>query len=810
MDALAVNLREFVAATFAPNKYSDSPMLRGIYFSSATQEGTPIDRMMASVSANFGLPRSVAAPQAGAGKSFFLNRLINDVIFTESELVGTNRTFESLLRWGRRTAFVALALASVAIIAAWSGTIAHNREAVAEVTFAADQFEEASGKIRPGGQNILPTLNVLNPLRKASGVYDKGLQPWFTGLGLYDDRVNKAAKALYQRNLHSYFLPAFRSSLERDIATLTSEDLELPSTLGTYIMLSDPKHQNNTVIIAWAEKHWQKRLIGKARERQQLLGHLQATLAQPLPASEPNPSVMKTARQQLSRIPLSQRLYKKLQLEHNRPVDLYEPIGGDSELIFGLNPDSPAFTMSELYTKAGFNEVDYSSNSNLIDKLEQDRWIFGNSEDTVFGVAERKELSQQIERAYLTDYSRNWERFLEALNIAPFGNLSSAVNVLEQLSDPSYSPLLATLEMVTENTQLRPPLVMSASESKSVSGLVPDNLQPTVVDKKFRELHRLTTSQKDRPAPVQKVLNAIADLKEFMSEMSSSDNSGEAAFNVAKNRFSSSAVNNPIQVIRKLAGRSSAPMKQWLQQIADHSWTVVLSTASRHVSNEWNQQVYSKYADLLVNRYPFDRNSDRETSLVDFNSFIGPKGIEITFFKTYLQPFIDTRKWKSKSIDGNTLSISNKAMEQFRLARTLRKALYSGSDEQMVFKFKMLPKKLDAGIKRFTLEIANSRLSYSHGPQISKDVTWTSGQDDRVRLLFEDLNGDNHRQEYSGDWAWMRLLDASNLEKGANSRQYLATFSVGSRKSEYQLTTKSSANPFNTTLLRGYKCPSRL
>ena len=806
MDALQGNLEDFICTTFAVNKFNASPMLRGVYFSSATQEGSPIDRMMASVNASFGLPRSVAAPQAGTGKSFFLNRLITDVIFAESELTGTNRKVELILRWGRRLSYVALAAVSVVMVVVWAGIVTQNRGFMDEVAVATDDYEEASKKMRMGSRDIVPTLNILKPLRQASLVYDQEEHPWLTGLGLYDGRVDAAAKSLYQENIVRYFLPSFRSGLERELSGLTAEDAGLPNTLGVYIMLSDKSRQNNEEITSWAQEYWQDQYKGNLERQQVLMAHLEALLREPLPESEPDPRLLLRVRQQLSRIPKSQRLYKQLQHNNSSAIDLYPQIGGDSELSFGIRPDDKLFSTAMLYTKKGFDTVDYSADSDLINRLEDDSWIYGSSDDLQYGEAERAELSKQIKRTYLTDYVRNWQVFLKEINIARFRDLDSAVDTLNLLSDPSYSPLLTTLELVTENTELRPPLL---NEDGAFTGVVPDELKPTLVDREFRDLHRLMKAEKNRPAQVQEALRAIEDLKEFMAEIASDNNPGAAAYKVAKARFNSDA-SNPIQKLRKRAERAPEPLQRWLEQIADHSWVLLLAQTSRYISDEWNQQVFSVYQRTLADRYPLNANSSNETPLTDFTSFIGPKGVESAFFAAYLQPFVDSRKWKLQVVDNRSLSISNEALQQLRRAHNLRQAYYLNGSDNIVFKFRLKPTKLDAGIKRFSLDLARERISYSHGPQISSDVSWTSGEDDRIRMLFEDLNGGMHRNQFEGDWAWMHLLDASSLRKGSNSSTYNATFKVGSRKVQYQLTSKTAANPFNTELLRGYRCPQRL
>ena len=807
MESLAGNLQEFIATTFAANAYHAAPTLRGAYFTSATQEGSPIDRMMAAVSANFGLPRSVTAPQVGSGKSFFLKRLLNDVVFPEAELVGSNHRFEALLLWGRRASYAALALLSIGLIVAWTSSITGNRGFMKSVSTEIDSYQQAANKHPAGRADLQSSLEVLQPLHNASRIYAQNQHPWLSGLGLYDGRVDAAAKALYQDKLNVYFLPQLSRALERELASLKADDPRLAQTLAVYLMLDDESRRDEQRIKTWGQQYWHRQFPESPEQRQQLQSHLDTLLSEPLSAASSDARLIERTRLKLSRVPMSQRLYQQLQNNNDVQVDLYSEIGGDSEIIFGIKPNNALFHTSALYTKTGFKEADYSADSELITQLHQSSWIYGDAEQFEYSASEREELSQQIERAYLTDYAKHWQKFLKQLNIASFRNLNATVETLSQLSDPSYSPLLTTLELASENTRLRPSLPAQSGTFAKLAGALPDSLKPTLVDKQFRDLQRLTQANDDRPAPSQKAIEAITELKEFMDGIASNGNPGQAAYQVVRARFDGGA--NPLQKLRSRAARSPEPLQHWLEQIADNTWRVLLSASSGYINREWQQQVYNPYQNSLANRYPLNADTSEEASLADFSGFFGPEGIEQTFFNNYLAPFIDTRKWQLRRVDGRSLHISSQALEQLRRAHQVRKAYYAKSD-QVAFSFRLKPNKLDGGIKRFTFELGNSRVSYSHGPQLSKTLNWVGGEHDRARLLFEDLNGDVHRAHYTGDWAWLHLLDAAQLRSGGRANSTKATFSVGSRKAQYLLSANSSARPFNTNLLHGYRCPQRL
>ena len=80
----------FLDSAFGSGWTGERPLLRGIYLASGTQEGSPIDRVVATLSRSFNLERKVQPPTVGSGKSFFLRRLLRDVIVGEAGLAERN------------------------------------------------------------------------------------------------------------------------------------------------------------------------------------------------------------------------------------------------------------------------------------------------------------------------------------------------------------------------------------------------------------------------------------------------------------------------------------------------------------------------------------------------------------------------------------------------------------------------------------------------------------------------------------------------------------------------------------------------
>src|SRR6202022_4399583 len=81
----------FLNQIFEPTRYHVNATLRGFYFTSGTQQGTPIDQLIGSLARSFGAEQVASTGYSGVGKSFFLTDLISKVIIGEADWVSTDR-----------------------------------------------------------------------------------------------------------------------------------------------------------------------------------------------------------------------------------------------------------------------------------------------------------------------------------------------------------------------------------------------------------------------------------------------------------------------------------------------------------------------------------------------------------------------------------------------------------------------------------------------------------------------------------------------------------------------------------------------
>src|SRR5579863_5252781 len=147
ISAIKKPVSEFLARIFEPTRYQTNATLRGFYFTSGTQEGTPFDQVIGALQKSYGVESFGAAAFSGAGKSFFLHDLLAKVVFGEAGWVSTNigavrRSFAI-----RATAFSLITIATLAVLGAWWMSYSRNAALIADTDRAVDGYAAAAGPL---------------------------------------------------------------------------------------------------------------------------------------------------------------------------------------------------------------------------------------------------------------------------------------------------------------------------------------------------------------------------------------------------------------------------------------------------------------------------------------------------------------------------------------------------------------------------------------------------------------------------------------------------------------------------------------
>jgi type VI secretion system protein ImpL len=280
-------------------------MLRGVYFTSGTQEGSPIDRVLGTLARSFNLERAAVPAAAGTGKSFFLSRLLREVIFPESGLAARDEKLEAGRRRLRLAAFGAIGAATAGVLGLWTISYLGNSRFVAEAqarAAAASAEIKALGTPAPGQEPQL--LKALSTLRTLPGGYADQAdgEASVPGFGLSQGgKLGAQAQRAYRNALRDALLPRAARALEAQLR----EGLRAPKpgegvaeAAAAYLSLYDSKSPDIRLIEPALRRAWR---VPDA-DRAALAAHLQAALEDGAPeVRHPrDEAIIKDARQRLA------------------------------------------------------------------------------------------------------------------------------------------------------------------------------------------------------------------------------------------------------------------------------------------------------------------------------------------------------------------------------------------------------------------------------------------------------------------------------------------------------------------------------
>lgn len=247
----------FLSDTFKASRFRTPPLLRGVYFSSGTQEGTPIDRLLGIMGQAFGITSSATHAHSGTGHSYFLTRLLRDVVFPEANLVylrpGQRPAMRGVYRLGAAAACLLAVLGIVLLLLAYQG----NRQLVAAVASDAEDRPDAtslqglSPLKAPQFQAILPVLDDRASLAQQVAQRDEGLMAAARWSFFQGPILAGAAESAYERALVDLLLPNLQVTMEQQMRGALRDPATLGNLLPIYEMLVGAAQVDPARIKSW-------------------------------------------------------------------------------------------------------------------------------------------------------------------------------------------------------------------------------------------------------------------------------------------------------------------------------------------------------------------------------------------------------------------------------------------------------------------------------------------------------------------------------------------------------------------------------
>ncbi|CDG85971.1 type VI secretion system membrane subunit TssM [Janthinobacterium agaricidamnosum] len=832
--AIRDGLESMLAEIFQSSVYADAALLRGVYFTSGTQDGRPIDRVMGALAGAFGLDRNVLAPHAASGRSYFLTRLLRDVIFKEADLGGLNRQAERRRQWINWGATAAIGVALVLTVIALLVSHSRNQDMVGDVAGRTRDIERLVAATSPqdGVLALLPPLAAARNLPAGYAQRDDGVA-LLNRFGLYQgDKLGSGAQTLYHRLLREMLLPRIVLRMEAVLrrGDANNQDL-LYETLRVYLMLGDRKFFDAESVQAWLDLDWSRNLDGaSAEQRRQLAGHVAALLEDPeLSGAQLDPALIAQVRQTLALMPLPLRVYNRLKREvaaaRLPDVSINGAAGRDvSSLLARRSGESLTRGLPGLYSVAGYRKLLERSGQAAAD-VARDNWILDRQEEAAGSNPagdDKNQLKGAVLQLYFADYIQQWDTLLGDIKVQPFGTLDQAARISNALGAPD-SPLRTLLATASRETtldqagdtaadasvgelvkgrldQARKKLESALGGTETAAPPSPGSDNPVTLH--FADLHKLATGAAGAALPLDATLAMLKDAALFFDAADSARRSGAVA-----------PPGDALVRLKRAADGKPAPLSGILQYVESAGNSLTLGNERARLSALWAGSGAQFCGAAIAGRYPLVRGAAREITPEDFGKFFGQGGAMDDFFTRNLASYVDMSgaQWRWRSGGGAAaLGISQETLDQFQRGARLRDMMFAAGGRQPSLRFDLKPVSADAALSKIVLTIDGQPVTLVQGGPLQGSAVILPSGKDGGRIKLEAIPALQAELAAEGPWAWFRMMDKAVLTPGPQGEKYRVTFDLEGRKAVYELTASSVVNPFQRDALEQFRCPASL
>lgn len=702
----------FVNALFRPNPFSESPLLRGFYFTSSAGQGAVGARHL-------------------SGQELFTRNLFRQVLLPDRHIVASAQAAKS---HPGRLRNVLLAAGAALVLCFFAGAVVsffNNRELIADVQARGQELAEVRKAVSrnyddpDSARRELVAIERLREKLAELDEYERTSPPLSLRFGLYSgDNLNEEGsllrhyyfEAVEQRFLRPAFarmtedLRAFAAGANRaplaaagEASTAAGTPAGSPATpspnpaaaaspnsqpspsaaappderlleqyydlLKAYLMLSKPDKVESSFLANELRAYW--RLSAPPGREEEALRQLDFYASQAARADvshpEPDAALVARAQNRLTAYPVVSRVYKRIVSDINQrvkyPVNLSTIPGARAGDVL-----TSSYSVPPAYTLDGYARWRDVMQSSAADEFRRDDWVMQGTEATEQALDVKKDELQNI---YYRNYGDHWQRFLQELRVREYGRKDDAVRKLRLLSG-STSPLDAVLREVARQTDfsggggglfawLAGLFRSRASES---------NLTP--VERDFRPLILFVSGKDERTNEYRAKLNNVGDklnryprsLPELSKQMQSAD--------VIDLRVARQDVDSLLETKNFNATPAGEAAARLLRQPLDNLATLLSVTDFDQIQRLW-EQLAAKSWQPLAGLYPFADGAG-DASVAAVSNFLNPDGGELTrFFNERLRPYFED-DWSPRREAADKFTPEFVAF--LRNARRLRDALF--------------------------------------------------------------------------------------------------------------------------------------
>jgi type VI secretion system protein ImpL len=852
-ELLRQRVSDFLSGVFDPSEKRSAGNLRGFYFSSGTQEGTPIDQLLGAMGRTFG---SVGSEHlSGKGRSFFLHDLLAKVIFAESGWVSYDPAGDRRALIGRYGVIAAAGAIAIFMLGALTASFVANRSLAVATEDTIAQYREAAGPAleqdvvsEPDLENVVGPLEMLRAMPAGHENRSQPVPPIETfGLG-QRKRLNSASETAYRHALERMLRPRLLLQTEAAIHRNLSDPISLYEPLKIYLMLGGkaPK-ADDEFIVRWMNRDWeQHRFPGSSNRegRAVLERHLRAMLEYDdayNPVYELDLALVDAARRVLGGMTVADRAQAVLKSTlGDVPIDDFVVTvraGPESALVLEARDatDISQLRVPGIYTRSGFNDFYLDQLARVARALTEDRWVIGAGGEQGEIEQELLRLGPELLDRYSKEFAAAWDAALAKLKFRPMSTDKPQYLALSAAASPN-SPIRRLFEAVALETVLtqRPETAGASAGLQKAAGNAmhaderarglarigieiegrksqiragaafadTGQVPGANIEAQFRPFHALVEGRPGQ-RPIDALVQNFHDLYQSMVLAASAPAQAERA---------NASLQLKIQALRLNASRLPKVLANMVQELADELEGDAAETSIERLNETLHSAVTNVCREIIADRYPFTGGGASEVPISDFSRLFAPNGIIDRYFAQHLAPLVDMSRqsweWRQESRLGR--SLSKATLSQFQLAAEIRDAFFQLGDPTPSVKLTFTPFSLHSEVDMALLNIDGQVVqSYQTGSGTST-IDWPAGPGSGQAsiTLTPELPGRQSSMKFEGPWALKRLMDAGTVTR--NSDAIEVRFVIGGRDVAYTIQTNTKTDPFSLQALTQFTCPTTL
>ncbi|MGF1905623.1 type VI secretion system membrane subunit TssM [Aliivibrio salmonicida] len=799
--------------------------IREVFFSSSLQGGRKYNLLAKSCSNYFNLPIIASEHGQLTETPYFTRFLVDSKVLPEADFSNENQNYLRRIQQRSRLAF----LMSVVVLTSGSYFLFQALESNLQVI---NQLIDVKGKDHEQYASEVFHSKLTNAQEEIEPTYSA----WLNGNKALDDelltmkvsRLEPTTKIAYHaliEQITKQLMPVIAEAYQIQLTKNQNDiSMSLP-LLKSYLMLKDPskrdipylKQQTFDVLT---------RLDSNSETVKKTMSYLDAYFRTKFSPIDINMDLVRATRRNLlakSNVDLVYlQIIEQAKSAEIDTLNLQRAVGFDFNNIFKNPINNESLNINKLYTSTGFSSF-YRPHVDLLSKrVISDNWVLGLSNNIIPSDAEQEEFKDDVRKKYTDDYINYWRNALSELKIKSYDNIYDLTNSIDLISGPS-SPMTTILKQLYANTHYSPTGDISAlldsknnlndaleTATDAVKEIVePDYILMARVEQAFSLLNQLQMNEtKNSPTPWEDITTSLNSLRTYIKDISDSPNVHQAALNAARARMVRAEA-DPLIRLKQIAQKSPEPVRSWLLDIVNQTWSVMITEATKGLQTKWYSEVYSVFRQTGLNKYPFDTAAKEDISLEDFEQLFATGGILNVFIKDNLAPFYDTNLWTSKRVDGQVMYLSPELLVQLRNYNVIRDTMINKSTNKVQIPFSTKVVDLDSSAIRANINVGSHMMSYYHGPSKVQELQWPPQSGDfEVKITLQDVTdeGKQHTLSENGQWAIYRLLGDSTLSDVTNS-SFVSHIKVSGRDISMKFTPLTQNNPFTFSELSNFKLP---